>query len=37
MGEDMTIEVEVIEREHENVALAMYWTGDGAERHRRGH
>jgi hypothetical protein len=35
MGEDMTVEVEVVKREHEGVVLAMHWTGDGAERHQR--
>jgi hypothetical protein len=35
MGEDMTVEVEVVEREHEDVVLVRHWTGDGAERHRR--
>jgi hypothetical protein len=35
MGEDMTIEVEVIEREHESMVLMRYWTGDRAERHRQ--
>jgi hypothetical protein len=29
-GEDMTIEVEVIEREPEGVVLTRHWTGDGA-------
>jgi hypothetical protein len=35
MREDMTVEVEVIEREHENVMLVKHWTGDGTERHRQ--
>jgi hypothetical protein len=35
MGEDMTVEVEVVKRDHEDVVLAMHWTGDGAEMHRR--
>jgi hypothetical protein len=34
MREDMTVEVEVVKREHESVVLAMHWTGDGAKRHR---
>jgi hypothetical protein len=34
IGEDMMVEMEVVEREHEGVVLAMHWTGDGAERHR---
>jgi hypothetical protein len=37
MGEDMTVEVEVVEREHEGVVLAMHWIGDGAKRHQQGH
>jgi hypothetical protein len=37
MGEDMTVELEVIERENESVVLMRHWTGDGAERHRRTH
>jgi hypothetical protein len=36
MREDMTIEVEVIEREHEDVMLVKHWTSDRAERHRQG-
>jgi hypothetical protein len=31
MGKDMTVEVEVVERDHEDVLLARYWTGDGVE------
>jgi hypothetical protein len=34
MREDMTVEVEVVEREHEGVVLAKLWTDDRAERHR---
>jgi hypothetical protein len=34
MVEDITAEVEVIEREHEVVVLMSHWIGDGAERHR---
>jgi hypothetical protein len=34
MMEDMTVEVEVIEREHESVVLVRHWTGDGVEIHR---
>jgi hypothetical protein len=35
MREDMTVEVEVIEREPDGVVLARHWTGDGATRHQR--
>jgi hypothetical protein len=31
MGKDMTVEVEVVERDHDGVLLARYWTGDGVE------
>jgi hypothetical protein len=31
MREDMTVEVEVIEREHEDVMLVKHWIGDGTE------
>jgi hypothetical protein len=34
MGEDMTVEMEMVEREHEGVVLVRHWTGDGAEKHR---
>jgi hypothetical protein len=34
MGEDITVEVEVVEREHEGVVLTRHWTNDGAKRHR---
>jgi hypothetical protein len=34
MVEDMTVEVEVVERKHEGVVLVRHWIGDGAERHR---
>jgi hypothetical protein len=37
MWEDMTIEVEVVEREHEGVVLARHWTGNVAEMHQRAH
>jgi hypothetical protein len=37
MGEDMTVEMNVVEREHEGVVLVMHWTGDGGEMHRRAH
>jgi hypothetical protein len=37
MGEDMTVEVEVVEREHEGVVLVRHWTCDGAKRHRQPH
>jgi hypothetical protein len=32
--EDMTIEVEVVEKEHNGMVLTTHWTGDGAEMHR---
>jgi hypothetical protein len=35
MGEDMTVEVEVVERESEGVVSTRHWTGDEATRHRR--
>jgi hypothetical protein len=35
--EDMTMEVEVVEREHDGVVLARHWIDDGVERHRRTH
>jgi hypothetical protein len=35
MVEDMTVEVEVIEREHEGVVLMRHWISNGAERHQR--
>jgi hypothetical protein len=31
--EDMTVEVEVVEREHEGMVLTRRCTGDGAEMH----
>jgi hypothetical protein len=34
MREDMTVEVEVVER-HEGIMLVRHWTGDGAEMHRQ--
>jgi hypothetical protein len=34
MGDDMTIEVEVVEREHESVVFMRHWSDDGAERYR---
>jgi hypothetical protein len=34
IGEDVTVEVEVVEREHESMVLIRHWTSDGAERHR---
>jgi hypothetical protein len=34
MVEDMTVEVEVVEREHEGVVLARHWISNGAEMHR---
>jgi hypothetical protein len=35
MGEDMTVELKMVEREPESVALARNWTDDGAVRHQR--
>jgi hypothetical protein len=35
--EDKTVEVEVVEREHEGVVLVRHWTRDGAEMHQRAH
>jgi hypothetical protein len=35
MGEDMMVEVKVVEREREDVVLTRHWTGDelvGSER-----
>jgi hypothetical protein len=37
IGEDMMVEVEVVEREHNDVMLTRHWTGDGAERNQRAH
>jgi hypothetical protein len=37
MVEDMTTEVDVVEREHEGVVLMRHWIDDEAERHRRTH
>jgi hypothetical protein len=37
MAENMTAEVEVVEREHEGVVLVRHWIGDGAKRHRQTH
>jgi streptomycin 6-kinase len=34
MGEDMMVEVEVVEREPEGMVLVRHWTGNGAARHR---
>jgi hypothetical protein len=34
---DVTVEVEVVERELDGVMLVRYWTSDGAVRHRRAH
>jgi hypothetical protein len=36
IGEDMMVEVGVVEREHEGVVLVRHWNDDGAERHQRG-
>jgi hypothetical protein len=35
MVEDITVDVEVVEREHEGVVLVRHWISDGAERHQR--
>jgi hypothetical protein len=35
--EDMMVEVEVVEREHEDVVLTRHCTGDRAEMHQRAH
>jgi streptomycin 6-kinase len=35
MGEDMMVEVKVVEREREGVVLARHWTGNGATMSRR--
>jgi hypothetical protein len=35
MRKDMTVEVEVVEREHEGVVLMRHWAGDEAEMHGR--
>jgi hypothetical protein len=37
MGEDMTVEVEAVEREHTGMLLVRHWTGHGAERHQWAH
>jgi hypothetical protein len=34
MGEDIAVELEVVEREPEGVVLVRHWTDDGAVRHR---
>jgi hypothetical protein len=34
MGEDIAVELEVVERESEGVVLMRHWTDDGAVRHR---
>jgi hypothetical protein len=34
MGEDRATELEVVEREPEDVMLVRHWTGDGVARHR---
>jgi hypothetical protein len=33
MGKDMTVEMEVVEREHEGMVLVRHWTSDGAVRY----
>jgi hypothetical protein len=33
MVEDIMMEVEVVEREHEAMVLVRHWIGDGVERH----
>jgi hypothetical protein len=35
MVEDMTVEVEVVKREHEGVVLVRHWISDGVERHQQ--
>jgi hypothetical protein len=35
MEEDITVEVDVVEREHEGMVLARHWTSDEAEMQRR--
>jgi streptomycin 6-kinase len=37
MGEDMMVEVKVVEREREGVVLARHWTGDGMVTSQRAH
>jgi hypothetical protein len=37
MWEDMTVEVEVVKREHEGVVLVRHWIGNGAKMHRQTH
>jgi hypothetical protein len=37
MVEDMTTEMDVVEREHESMVLARHWISDGAKRHQRTH
>jgi hypothetical protein len=37
MGEDMIVELEVVERESEGMVLTRHCTGDGAVRHRQAH
>jgi hypothetical protein len=37
MGDDMMVEVKVVEKEHEGVVLARHWTSDGAALSRRAH
>ncbi len=37
MREDRAAELDVVEREPEDVMLARHWTNDGAARHRRTH
>jgi hypothetical protein len=37
MVEDIMMEVEVVEKEHESVVLTRHWTSNGAERHWRTH
>jgi hypothetical protein len=35
MGEDMMVEVKVVEREHVGMVLVRHWTSDGAMMSRR--
>jgi hypothetical protein len=37
MGEDITTEMELVERESEGVVLVRHWSSDGTVRHRRTH
>jgi hypothetical protein len=37
IGEDRVVELEVVEREPDDVVLVRHWTDDGEARHRRTH